>query len=189
MIPITFAFTAYGLRIGTARGIRILGRTAVECTRDELADNIGRDIATVAKSAPLTSGALVLDPFTGSGNTLYWMLRHLPGAHGLGLEQDPIVFQLTSRNLAILNLSIEVSNRDYKAGSINFEGSTGSIADCLHCATVGRCVEQAAPVWIYAARYRPSLRSLTFSSVSLGRTRYFARFRSTRHSIRRRCRN
>jgi hypothetical protein len=59
---------------------------------------------------------LVLDPFTGSGNTLYWMLRHLPGAHGLGLEQDPLVFQLTSRNLAILNLSIEISNRDYKTG-------------------------------------------------------------------------
>jgi hypothetical protein len=98
------------------RGIRILGRTAVECTRDELADKIGRDIATVAKFAPFPTGALVLDPFTGSGNTLYWMLRHLPGAHGLGLEQDPTVFQLTSRNLAILNLSIEISNRDYKTG-------------------------------------------------------------------------
>jgi hypothetical protein len=98
------------------RGIRILGRTTVECTRDELADKIGRDIATVAKSAPLPTGAWVLDPFTGSGNTLYWMLRHLPGAHGLGLEQDPMVFHLTSRNLAILNLLIEVSNRDYKTG-------------------------------------------------------------------------
>ncbi len=109
----------YGLRPADwfARGIRILGRTAVECTRDELADNIGRDIAAVAKSAPLTSGILVLDPFTGSGNTLYWLLHHLPGAHGLGLEQDPMVFQLTSRNLAILSLSIEVSNLDYKAES------------------------------------------------------------------------
>jgi hypothetical protein len=111
----------YGLRPADwyARGIRILGRTAVECTRDQLADNIGRDISSVAKSAPLRSGALVLDPFTGSGNTLYWMLRHLPGAHGLGLEQDPVVFQLTSRNLAILNLSIEVSNRDYRRGLSN----------------------------------------------------------------------
>ena len=110
----------YGLRPADwyGRGIRILGRTAVECTRDQLADNIGRDISSVAKSAP-ASGALVLDPFTGSGNTLYWMLRHLPGAHGLGLEQDPVVFQLTSRNLAILNLSIEVSNRDYRTGLSN----------------------------------------------------------------------
>jgi hypothetical protein len=108
----------YGLRPADwyGKGIRIIGRTAVECTRDELADNIGRDIATVAKSAPLTSGALVLDPFTGSGNTLYWMLRHLPGAQGMGFEQDPIVFKLTSRNLAILKLSIEVSNCDFRSG-------------------------------------------------------------------------
>src|SRR5258708_39248752 len=108
----------YGLRPVDwfGRGIRILGRTAVECTRDELADKIGRDSATVAKSAPLPTEALVLDPFTGSGNTLYWMLHHLPGAQGLGFEQDPIVFELTSGNLAILNLSIDVSNRDYKMG-------------------------------------------------------------------------
>ena len=61
----------YGLRPADwyARGIRILGRTPVECTRDELADNIGKDIAAVAKSAPLTSGILVLDPFTGSVET------------------------------------------------------------------------------------------------------------------------
>jgi hypothetical protein len=108
----------YGLRPAEwyGRGIRILGRTAVECTRDELADNIGRDIAAVAKSAPLTSGVLVIDPFTGSGNTLYWMLRHLPGAHGVGFEHDQKVFQLTSRNLETLNLSVEVSNHDYRAG-------------------------------------------------------------------------
>jgi hypothetical protein len=108
----------YGMRPAEwyHRGIRILGRTAVECTRDELADNIGRDIAAVARSAPLTSGALVVDPFTGSGNTFYWMLRHLPGGRGLGFEQDPTVFQLTSRNLATLDLSIEVSNCDYRAG-------------------------------------------------------------------------
>ena len=108
----------YGLRPADwyGKGIRILGRTAVECTRDELADRIGRDVAAVAKSAPLTSGAFVVDPFAGSGNTLYWMLQHLPSAHGLGFEQDPIVFQLTSRNLAALNLSTEVSHRDYRAG-------------------------------------------------------------------------
>jgi hypothetical protein len=108
----------YGLRPAEwyGRGIRILGRTAVECTRDELADNIGRDIAAVVKSAPLTSGVLVVDPFTGSGNTLYWMLRHLPGARGLGFEQDKKVFQLTSQNLETLSLSVEVSNHDYRAG-------------------------------------------------------------------------
>jgi hypothetical protein len=75
--------------------------------------------AAVAKSASSTSAALVIDPFTGSGNTLYWILRHLPGAQALGFEQDPTVFQLTSRNLAMLDLSIDVYNRDYRAGLRN----------------------------------------------------------------------
>ena len=30
------------------RGIRLLGRTAVECTRDSLANRIGRDIAGIS---------------------------------------------------------------------------------------------------------------------------------------------
>jgi hypothetical protein len=33
-----------------ARGIRLLGRTAVECTRDPLAERIGCDVASVALS-------------------------------------------------------------------------------------------------------------------------------------------
>src|SRR5689334_20200951 len=33
-----------------ARGVRLLGRTAVECTRDPLANLIGRDIAAMAGS-------------------------------------------------------------------------------------------------------------------------------------------
>src|ERR1700758_4428504 len=32
-------------------GIRLLGRTAVECTRDALGDRIGRDVASVAMYA------------------------------------------------------------------------------------------------------------------------------------------
>jgi hypothetical protein len=99
-----------------ARGIRLLGRTAVECTRDPLADAIGRDVAGVAATAPRTAGTLVIDPFAGSGNTLYWLLRHLPGARGLGLELDAGVFELTRRNLAALDLPIEIVNTDYLAG-------------------------------------------------------------------------
>ena len=59
----------YGLRPREwyGRGIRILGRTAVECTRDELADNIGRDIAAVAKSAPLHIRGVSNRPFPWLG--------------------------------------------------------------------------------------------------------------------------
>jgi hypothetical protein len=107
-----------------ARGIRLLGRTAVECTRDELASAIGRDVAALAGDS---AQALVVDPFAGSGNTLYWLLRHMPGAHGLGFELDPGVFELTRRNLLIMGLPIAVLNLDYIAGLSRIDAPRGSL--------------------------------------------------------------
>src|SRR5215469_14987600 len=71
----------YGMRPADwyAKGLRILGRTAVECTRDKLGDAIGKDIAAIAALQQATARARVVDPFVGSGNTLYWLQRHLPG--------------------------------------------------------------------------------------------------------------
>src|SRR5260370_1627201 len=108
----------YGLRRAEwyAKGIRLLGRTAVECTRDDLGDAIGRDVARIALMAPPSGGTLVVDLFAGSGNTLYWMLRHQPSARGLGFELDPAVLDLTRRNLATLGLPLRVTNTDYRAG-------------------------------------------------------------------------
>ena len=57
-----------------ARGVRLMGRTAVECTRDRLATLIGRDIAAVAQTAS-AAPPLVVDLFAGSGNALYWIKR------------------------------------------------------------------------------------------------------------------
>jgi hypothetical protein len=98
--------SVYGLQPAEwyARGVRLLGRTVVECTRDRLADAIGREVAVAVRSAPTSPLLLVLDPFAGSGNTLHWILRHLPEARGLGLEVDPQVFQLTQGNLSLLDL-------------------------------------------------------------------------------------
>lgn len=94
------------------RGIRLLGRTAVECTRDALADPIGRDIAAVARLSP-TGSFLAVDPFAGSCNTLYWILRHVPASEGLAFELDPQVFDLTRRNVATLDRRIELIHGDY----------------------------------------------------------------------------
>jgi hypothetical protein len=99
-----------------AKGIRVLGRTAVECTRDALATAIGADIATAVGTAARANDMVVIDPFVGSGNTLYWMLHHLPGAHGVGFELDDLVFDLTRRNLSILGLPIDVVKADYASG-------------------------------------------------------------------------
>ncbi|MGJ7512271.1 hypothetical protein [Variovorax sp. GT1P44] len=98
-----------------AKGIRVLGRTAVECTRDRLAAAIAADVAFTAAGAHAGS-YLVIDPFVGSGNTLYWLLQHLPGAAGVAFENDASVSRLTSSNVALLSLSLQVLNIDFKHG-------------------------------------------------------------------------
>jgi len=94
-------------------GIRMLGRTAVECTGDVLGDRIGRDVATIAARMPSTNPVVVIDPFAGSCNTLFWIVRHLPDAEGIAFESDPQVYELTSRNLAALAQRIELIRGDY----------------------------------------------------------------------------
>jgi 16S rRNA G966 N2-methylase RsmD len=108
----------YGMRPADwyAKGVRLLGRTAVECTHDRLGDAIARDVAAIAVAAPFTGNTSVIDPFAGSGNTLYWILQHLPGARGVGCELDPLLFELTRQNLAALQLSIDILNADYQSG-------------------------------------------------------------------------
>jgi hypothetical protein len=93
-------------------GIRLLGRTAVECTRDALGDRIGIDVALVAATMPIRQ-FVAIDPFAGSCNTLFWILRHLPNSGGIAFESDPLLFALTRRNLAALGLTIELLYGDY----------------------------------------------------------------------------
>ena len=108
----------YGMRPADwhGRGVRVLGRTAVECTRDGLGDVIGKDVAAIAATRPPTGRTVVVDPFAGSGNTLYWLLRHLTGARGVGFESDPEVFRLTQQNMVALALPIDVLNVNYLSG-------------------------------------------------------------------------
>ncbi len=94
-----------------ARGVRLLGRTAVECTRDALGECIGRDVATAAAARGFRA-PIVIDPFAGSCNTLYWILRHLPGASGVACEFDPQVHALTKANIARLEREIVLVEGD-----------------------------------------------------------------------------
>jgi hypothetical protein len=107
----------YGLqpREWYERGVRILGRTAVECTRDRLGDLIGRDVADVARASG-QDAATVLDPFAGSANTLYWIGRHVPDSHPVGFELDDAVFAATHRNLSVLGIAIELRHVDFQTG-------------------------------------------------------------------------
>lgn len=93
-------------------GVRLLGRTAVECTRDTFGKRIGLDVASVAERMP-SDQWVVIDPFAGSCNTLFWILRQLPNSEGIAFESDPQVFELTHRNLAGLDQRIELVHGDY----------------------------------------------------------------------------
>ena len=104
-----------------SRGIRLLGRTAVECTRDALADRIGRDITALTASLPKNTPVTVVDPFAGSCNTLYWILRHVPLSEGIAFEFDRQVFELTGKNVSGLDRRIALRHGDFLAnlGSID----------------------------------------------------------------------
>lgn len=110
--------SVYGMRPAEwyAKGVRLLGRTAVECTRDALGDAVGNDVAAVAAMAPPTARPRVVDLFAGSGNTLHWLARHVPDAEALGFELDAGVFRLTQQNLEALALPIDIVNTDYRSG-------------------------------------------------------------------------
>lgn len=108
----------YGMRPPDwyTKGVRLMGRTVVECTRDGLGDAIGKDVAAIVAKHPAPAPIVVVDPFAGSGNTLYWLLRHLPTAQGIGFESDTRVCGLTRRNIAALGLSINTVNIDHLSG-------------------------------------------------------------------------
>jgi hypothetical protein len=97
-----------------ARGVRILARTCLEAVKDPLGNKIGSDIAEVVARSSVNRPVGVVDPFAGSCNGLYAILRHLPGSKGIGFEAEPAVFDLTTDNIAHLGAPIELVHSSYK---------------------------------------------------------------------------
>jgi hypothetical protein len=108
----------YGMRPTDwyAKGVRLLGRTAVECTRDAFGNTIGRDVAAVAALAPVSAKTVLVDLFAGSSNSLYWLMRHVPSAKAWGFELDANIFRLTQQNLRALALPLTILHTDYRSG-------------------------------------------------------------------------
>jgi hypothetical protein len=97
-----------------AKGVRILARTTLEAVRDPLGNRIGADVARIAAMTPQGTVFGVVDCFAGSCNALYSILQHLPGAEGIGFEFEPVVFEMSARNIASLDASIRLFNGDYR---------------------------------------------------------------------------
>jgi hypothetical protein len=108
------AISLYGMTPGVwyERGVRLVGRTMVECTRDSLSALIAADIAEVA-GASLEPPTVVLDPFAGSANTLHWVHRALPDVAAIGVELDPVIWENTRNNLDLIGCPIEWRHGSY----------------------------------------------------------------------------
>ncbi|MBS0237411.1 MAG: hypothetical protein JSR89_03180 [Proteobacteria bacterium] len=86
-----------------ALGIRILGRTAVEVTRDRYAEFMAKSVAhTLASNGCRISD--VIDPFVGSGNLLYHLLQATMATRGCGLDINRDILTLTESNFSRLRL-------------------------------------------------------------------------------------
>jgi hypothetical protein len=96
------------------RGVRLLARTTLEAVSDQLGERIGRDVSRALGSAPSGAKIGVVDPFAGSCNGLYSILRHLKNVRGIGFEIEKTIFNLTRQNIAPLGANIQLINGDYK---------------------------------------------------------------------------
>src|SRR5882672_11084947 len=72
-------------------------------------------LRSVATLLPPQTKFTVIDPFAGSCNTLYWILRHVPRSTGIAFELDPQVHELTTRNIAELDREITLTHGDYES--------------------------------------------------------------------------
>jgi hypothetical protein len=126
------------------RGIRLLARTTLEAVRDRLGDLIGQDVARVLHNAPPATTFTVIDPFAGSCNGLYWLVRHVRNSQGLGFEIEKTIFDMTTRNLHIASLErpIELIHGDYKSLLSRASLARGPVYRRLPCASLGGCVER-----------------------------------------------
>jgi hypothetical protein len=108
------AVSLYGMRPAEwhDRGVRVLGRTAVEAARDPLARRIAATVVRTASRAPSDLAPVVVDPFAGSCNGLLWLVRGLSAAVGLGFEFDDEIFRLTSRNLTAIGAPVALLHGD-----------------------------------------------------------------------------
>jgi hypothetical protein len=112
----------------------------VECTRDDLASAIATDVAALVVQGGWAS-QLVVDPFAGSGNTLYWLLRKLPGARAIAFENDPLVHELSARNLALLDLPLRLECLDYASGLEQIRAAPGELVLAIIAPPWGRALD------------------------------------------------
>ncbi|CAL9287167.1 hypothetical protein [Streptomyces sp. SudanB182_2057] len=101
----------------TAKGITLLGRTAIECSVDAytapVADTLAMLQAATPPHGPDTAKPLIVDLFCGSGNFGHHLGQRLSRPVHAS-ELDPAVYTTTRKNLDRVGSAIELHLLDYR---------------------------------------------------------------------------
>jgi hypothetical protein len=96
------------------KGIRLLGRTAIECSIDIHAEIIADEASKIQEEFFPAKQPIIIDLFTGSGNLLYHFSKKFRMGRFIGFEKNNEIYKLTCNNLKALNLSFDFHLGDYK---------------------------------------------------------------------------
>jgi hypothetical protein len=96
------------------RGVRLLGRTAIECSVDAYSAAVAGQVAAHGSGTPEPGpDAFVADLFCGSGNMGFHLGRRL-GLPVHASELDPLVHDHTRDSLTALGIEIDLQLLDYR---------------------------------------------------------------------------
>ncbi|MYW05760.1 hypothetical protein [Streptomyces sp. SID3343] len=96
-----------------AKGIRLLGRTTIECCVDAHATAVAQAVAEVQAGLPPVEDAMIVDLFCGSGNFGHHLGERL-GYPVYASELDPVVHAATRNNLDRIGSTIDLHLADYR---------------------------------------------------------------------------
>jgi hypothetical protein len=96
-------------------GVRITGRTAIECSNDIRAVGQAQAVRDVLSRAFSGTNPSAVDLFTGSGNSLYHLAGNTNAVAIVGFELDDTVYELTRENFEKIHFQALFEQGSYQA--------------------------------------------------------------------------